>query len=273
MLLFAMTTITYWIGVASFFACVGLIIHSVFPRRGPAQKPYVLQWYSVVLRAGLEFFSLWIWLSVALPLLAWQFWLGDNEHWFYRTAWLFAAAIAATTSYITVRRIFNKTATPTYSRIHLWVPLVLLMSYGGISVYEFAKPIKGWTAQGAAENVFAQFVASKFFDEPIHLAERTQNLPAYEADPSRCKYYWVMGVNEPRGYFSVCKHGWFWWRESSSARFPPSKKELDRAKDWITKGNRSGAILILKNIIENYPGTPAETGAKELLQSVGETVH
>ena len=267
-----MTEITSWIGAASFFACIGLIFHAVFARRAAAHKTCELRPYSIVLRAGLEFFALWSWLSAALPLLAWWLWIGDNDHWFYSSAWLFAAATAAAASYLSFWHVLKKTATRAYARIHLWVPVALLLSYGAIYVNDFVQPIEGWTAEAAAKNVFARFVASKFVDEPIHLAERTQNLPAYDADPSCCKYYWIMGINEPRGWFSVCRHGWFWWRQSSSARFPPSKKELDRAKDWLATGNRRGAILILKSIIANYPGTQSEIEAKELLRSVNEPV-
>ncbi len=44
-------------------------------------------------------------------MLAWMFWIGDNEHWFYDYAWIFAAAIAIATSSIASARIYKMGAT------------------------------------------------------------------------------------------------------------------------------------------------------------------
>jgi hypothetical protein len=267
MILLAMTKLTSWIGTVAFVLCVALIIHAVCPWSTTRErvKPNFL---SLCLRFVLESASLFIWLAGALPLLAWAFWIGDNEHWFYHYAWVFAAIIAVSASAIATARISQQGATAHHLWIHLWLPLVLILTFGAVVGYESVRTIEGATADTAAQEVFARLTAQ--MDQPVEFVEHAGTLPR-GLDPARCKSYWILGPNEPRGRFSICRHQWYGWQFAHSELFPPSIEELNRAKKWLSGStNRAGAVLILQNVIANYPDTPAETEARELLKSIGE---
>ena len=94
MSILAMTQLTSWLGLACFAICLALIVHAVNPYSGRNPERVNLRLWSLLWRAALECVCLFIWLACGLPLLAWGLWIGDNEHWFYNFAWVFAAGIA-----------------------------------------------------------------------------------------------------------------------------------------------------------------------------------
>lgn len=265
-----MTQATSWIGAASFLICVALIIHAVAPRSSTIRNHAKPELWSLCVRFILECASFFIWLACALPLLAWAFWIGDNEHWFYNYAWVFAAIVAVSVSGIATARIAKHGATARYLSLHSWLPVVLILSFGAVVAYESVRTIEGTTADSAAQKVFDRLTTH--MDQPVKFVEHVGKLP-HGLDPARCKSYWILGPNEPRGRFSIGRHQWYGWQFAHSELFPPSVGELTRAKQWLSGStNRVGAILILQSVIANYPNTPAETQARELLESVGEPV-
>ena len=258
---------TQGIEQVSFLVCVALIIDALIPRTSTGRKRLDHRWWFLSLIATLEYVSIAIWLSFALPILAWMFWIGDNDHWFYHYAWIFAAGIGVAVSAISALRIRNGNATILYERIHLWTPLLLIVLFSGLWGCEFAQRIEGTTAESAASNILEQI---RGFDEPVRLVECLEP-PPFGADPMRSKTYWVMGFKEPRGRISVSRYGYFWWTHGSYEGFPPSQKELDRAKDWLKdSAMRHDAFRVLRSIQDNYPNTPAADEAKKLLLSRGE---
>ena len=269
MILLGMTQLTSWIGTLAFVVCVALIIHAVCPwssRTGDRVKP---RFRSLCMRFILECASFFIWLACVLPLLAWAFWIGDNEHWFYHYAWIFAAIIAVSVSVIATARISRHGATARYLWLHFWLPLALILSFGAVAGYESVRTIEGTTADSAAQEVYDRL--SAHMDQPVKLAEHVGPLP-HGLDPASCKSYWILGLNEPRGRFSICRHKWHGWQFAHSELFPPSVEELNRAKKWLSGStNRDGAILILQSVITNYPNSVAESEARELLASLGES--
>lgn len=70
-------------------------------------------------------------------------WIGDNPHWFYDYAWIVAAVIAVSTASIACVRISKHGATPLYLRLHLWIPLALLLTFAGIVVQDSVRRIEG----------------------------------------------------------------------------------------------------------------------------------
>jgi len=264
----AMTSLTFWIGSASFIVCLTLIVHALVPRPFADVKLLQPRKWSVLLQFPLECGAMFVWLATGLPLLGWMFWFGDNDHWFYHYAWIFAAVIALAASGVGAVRIFRAGATTRYWRVHFWAPIILLLSFASICGYESLRSIEGITLDSAVQKVFDRLAAH--IDEPVRFVKHEGPLP-YGRNDSTCEAYWILGAKEPRGRFSVCRHKWFGWQFSHSERFPPSADELKRAKQWITNpANRRGVVLILQSVIINYPNTPAETEAKELLESIGE---
>jgi hypothetical protein len=266
MFVFAMTSFTFWLGVASFFVCIALMAHAVWPRTKGFIRP---QGWSLGGRFLLESLAIFVWFAWFFPLLAWMLWIGDNEHWFYNYAWVFAAVIAVVPSAIATVRIANFGATAGYLRLHFWLPVTLIMTFVGLAGFEKLKTIEGATADTAAQKVCKRLTAH--LDFPVTIVEDQETLPQ-GLDATRCKSYWIMGPDEPRGRFSICRHRWFGWQFAHSERFPPSVEEINRAKKWLSDStSRDGAILILRSVIDNYPDTAAEIEAKELLKLAGET--
>ncbi len=238
--------------------CVALVVHALWPHRRGATVGVTPRRFTTALTAALEFSALWVWLLPGLTILIWLFWAGDNSHWFYDHGWLITAAIAGTAAAATARKLWIGTATRRFARIHLGVPCLLLTAFGTVWLYGFAQKIDVTDPDAVARNFAAD--RSSVTGEPVRAIEeiRTQ---------SRCKHYWLMGADEPRGRLSVCPHGWFWWRVAGNSWFPPSEEELARA-DAAYDSDRK--ILILKTVIENYPGTPAAAEARQRLQSMDE---
>ena len=266
MVLVAMTEPTSRVGTACFITCVALMFHAIVWGYSLAPQATAGR-ASVLLGATVEFLALWLWLSAALPILAWMFWIGDNEHWFYHYAWLLAAVLAAGTASITARRALRGAATRSYRAVHFWVPLCLLAAMAGVYLYDFVWRIEGRTAEAAAHNILARMP----YHEPVRLVELTP-AEAGEDDKERRRAYWIMGIDEPRGRIVVGRYGRFWWTLGSSGGFPPSQAELSRAKEVLEKTpwESDNAVLILRTIVENYPRTPAAAEARELLESLAE---
>ena len=264
MIVLAMTTVTSRIGMACFVASIGLVLHAIVARRSRTPQAQT-SWQATLLRAGVEIVALWFWLSISLGLLAWGFWIGDNDHWFYRFVWLFAAFIAAGIGGLSARRYRRGAASKTYRAIHLWIPIALIAAIASVYFYEFAHRIEGRTAEAAAQNILARMS----YNEPVRLVEMTAD-EGGDIDTNRRRVYWIMGADEPRGRIVVARYRRFWWTHASSGGFPPSQEELFRAKEVLEKSpwNSDNAVLILQSIVENYPNTPAAAEARAMLESL-----
>ncbi|MBX9791724.1 MAG: hypothetical protein K2Y37_22610 [Pirellulales bacterium] len=268
MLILATTDVTEWIGMACLGAClgasIGLMLHAIVARRVRTPLTQV-GWKAALVRAGVELVALWLWLSATLPLLAWGFWIGDNDHWFYHYAWLFAAFIAAGIGALSVWRYLRGAASKSYRAVHLWIPIGLIAAMAGVRFYDFAYRIEGWTAEDAAHNILARMP----YDEPVRLVEMTA-AEGRDVDPSRRRVYLIMGADEPRGRIVVGRYRRFWWTFGSNEGFPPSREALSRAKEFLEKTpwDKDGARWSLQTIVENYPNTPAAAEAGALLESL-----
>ena len=138
-----MTQSTFWIGVPSFAACLVLMIHTLVPEP-PTQRDAVrIPWWSLLLQFSVECVSFFVWLACALPAVAWIIWIGDNPHWFYAYAWLFAAAVAVVVPGVAALRIARAGTTRRYLWIHLWFPIALVWLFGVVWSHEFLQRING----------------------------------------------------------------------------------------------------------------------------------
>lgn len=265
--IFALSEVTGWIMLVSFLACLVLTIHAVVPRVARPPECTKLKWWRLFVRAAIEFISIWLWLGLALPVIAWTR-LGDDQVvGLAGFLWAFAAVVAAITAVVTSWRIWRGTVSRLYARIHFWGPLILLSLLAVMYLHELACRIEGTTAESAAYNYVS--CSSHLMEEPIRLVEYKRERPT-GSDPNRCKSYRIIDATGPRGRIKVCRYCKFWWTLGSSLLYPPSNFALDEARKLIKDGNTRKARGKLERVIDYYPDTPAEAEAKKLLQQLKE---
>ena len=260
----AITDLGLAIVTACFAVCLALIVNASYPRRTILRAAQTYGRVASLAFAGVEFLALWLWLSLALPVLAGILKQFDASLWFYDYAWLIAAAIAATIAGLGARRYWHGTASRGYRRFHGWVPLCLLALFCTIRTYDFVLGIDGRTAQGAAQNILSHFA----LDEPVRLLEMTP-AQAVDVDMSRSKAYWIMGASEPRGRLIVKRYYHFWWTYAGSMSLRPSHQQLQLAKAVLdAPWERDRAIELLNGVVSDYPDTAAAAEASQLLESL-----
>lgn len=265
--IFALSEVTGWIMLVSFFGCLALTIHAFIPWGARPPEGTKSRWWQLWVGAAIEFVSISLWLGLALPVIAWLR-LGDDQVvGLAGYLWAFAAVVAAITAVVTFWRIWKGTASRLYARIHFWGPLILLSLLAVTYLHEFARRIEGTTAESAAYNYVSR--SSHLMEEPIRLVEYERELPA-RSDPNRCKSFLIIDATGPRGRVTVCRYRKFWWTYASSLTYPPSSFVLDEAREMIKEGNHRSARGRLERAIEYYPDTPAEAEAKKLLRQLKE---
>ena len=260
----ALTDLGLGIVTACFAVCLALFVNAIFPRRALSRAVHTHGRIASMAFAAVEFLALWLWLSLALPVLYAILGRSDVSPWFYDYAWLIAAALAATVAGRGVRRYQRGTATPGYRRFHGWVPLCLLALFCTIRTYDFVLGIDGRTAASAAQNIVAHFA----LDEPVQLVEVT---PAEAAGDVvfGTKTFWIMGTSEPRGRLTVKPYYCFWWTYAGVVSLRPSHDELTLAKAVLgAPWERNRAIELLRGVVSNYPNTAAASEARVLLESL-----
>lgn len=268
----AMTPVTGLIGIISFIACISLMIHALFPWSFIAREKITVQWLPLLSRFLLECTATFLWLSVSLPLLAWSLWIGDNDHWFFHFAWVFAAIIAIAIFGFRYARVSQQGATAGYLSFHLWGAVALLVTFGTIVGYESLHQIEGLTPETAARSVFHRW--TREMKDDVALVEDTRPRTGHHS-PERYRAYWIMAGDEPRFRFTIARNRWFGWSLASSRPLRPFAEELKHAKGLASRSSnssdRKSAIWSLEQIIANYPETAAKAEAEQLLKSLRDT--
>ncbi len=208
MVLLAMTQFSFMLGCAAFAICLALIVYAVLPLKARNCETADIAWPSLLFCGLIESVALWVWLNISLRLLAWGFWIGDNDHPFYGYVWLLAAVIAVAVSGIVSARIYRGSATSLYRRIHFWVPLGLLLAFAVAWVHESTYRIEAFTADAAAQKVFARL--SRNFDEPVSF-RKDEGEALDDSSLPRCKTFLIMDTQRTRAEFTLCPHKWFGW--------------------------------------------------------------
>lgn len=268
-MLFGMSNTSSWVFLVGFVICLVTIGFALFaPRLKRVQRDARLRLRDLLL-AFVVFHALWLWITPALCLLAWMFWIGDNDHWFYHWNGLIGAAISVAFTGLVVLRIATRRCGPYYFRTVLGASLVLLLMYGGIESYEWMSQIEGSTPRAAAENIMQDMFPSAA-DERLELVE-IGRWGGEAAGESSGITYRIVGPDEPQGQISVTRYSRYWWTIAGSIRYPPFQEQLARAKrDLETAARREIGIEQLREIVEWYPGTDAALEARALLEAVGE---
>jgi len=120
------------VGFALCFLMIGYGLFAPRSADDATARPVLLR----ALVAGvLVFCAVWLWLKLLLPLFAWLFWLGDNDHPFYELSDMIAVGVAVLHTMFIVERIASRRASVLYVRIHFFTSAILLLLLGGIWLY------------------------------------------------------------------------------------------------------------------------------------------
>lgn len=265
----AMTPVTGVIGIISFVACLGLMAHALFPWTFITREVITVKWFPLLIWFVLECTAIFLWLSVILPLLAWSLWIGDNDHWFFHHAWVFAAIVAVSIFGFRYARVLQYGTSKGYLSYHLWGAIALLVTFGMVVGYESLHRIEGLTPETASQSVSHRL--TRAINEDVNLVEDTRPRSGHQS-PERYRAYWVMAGNEPRFRFTIARHRWFGWTFASSVPLRPLREEMEHAKFLASRSSDSSdqktAVWALEQMIVNYPDTAAKDEAKHLLKSL-----
>lgn len=273
--LLAITEATSIVFFISLLVCLGLIAHALIARTPKVGDRVMPSQRALFGRLFLESLSIFVWLAITLPLLGWAFWYGDNDHWFMRRAWIFGLLIAIGTSAISAVRINRYGTSQRYLRLHFWLPVSLILLLGFVFVHESLQGIDGMTAEAASQEILEQFAAR--VNQPVRLVEHHGPIPRvgaleFHEIPPEGKLYWVIGQEEPLGRFSIQPHNWLGWTVTHNERFQPSVEVLARAKVLFgVPSDRKYGVSMLREVIGNYPDSPAAAEAAKLLESIRES--
>jgi hypothetical protein len=255
--------------------CVALVLHALFARRAEshkadASKPLPSQTgafsLGAMLAVVLVMAAFWITLTPMLTLLAWAFWIGDNDHWFWRASPAVGAVAAALASAPLFRRIVAQDTGRRFYWVQGTYGAAVLAMWGVTWLLQMAHPIKGSDPLQAAKAVVREWDENP--EDFTYQDSFNKEVPDYVPDTHT---YLVIGPEEPRGRITVQKHLGYWWKPIATHRFPPSAGELARARQWMERGgNDKGVLLILDQIEYDYPNTPAADDAAELRRKLQE---
>jgi hypothetical protein len=250
---------------AALIICLALVAHAVRGRSGAASSTV-----SPAKKIGVIvtiFVAFWLTLLFWVPILAWAFWIGDNEHWFGKASPYVATAASIALIWPAVHRIFANAV----DRRFLWTQvagsITVVGLWGGFWCYQMLHPIAGTTPQEVVFSVLRNYGLDP--NDYVLLESSDENFPT---DPERFRTFLVMGATEPRARITVQRYLKHWWKQVGVFMYPPSSEELARAKQWMTLPHqRDGARNILRHITESYPDTPAALEAQQLLIELDET--
>jgi hypothetical protein len=208
--------------------------------------------------------AFWVTLVVVLPILAWLFWIGDNDHWFWRASPYVAAVVALLAAGPLFYRIQAQDTGRRFFLVQASYGAAVLAAWGAAWLVLMIEPIKGSDPLQAAKAIVREWGEDpeKFTYQP----STNKAIPGYVPDTHT---YLVVGAEEPRGRITVQRHMGYWWKPIATHRFPPSAGELARARQALARGgNEKNVLLILDQIEYDYPNTRAAREAAELKRKV-----
>lgn len=255
--------------------CIALLYHALSARRDEPEKaepPKPLPSRSGFAYVGaaiavlLVVAAFWLTLAVVLPLLAWLFWIGDNDHWFWRASPYVAAVAALLAAGPLFYRIAAQDTGPRFFLVQGSYGAVVLAAWGAAWLVMMVEPIKGSDPLQAAKEIVREWGEDP--EDFTYQPSTNKEVPGYVPDTHT---YLVVGPEEPRGRITVQRHMGYWWKAIATHRYPPSAGELARVKQLIARDPTNSSIrLILEEIEYDYPNTSAAEEAVELLRKLKE---
>ncbi|MEX2176308.1 MAG: hypothetical protein WD872_18240 [Pirellulaceae bacterium] len=265
MVILALTQFGILIGLPSLLLCAGLMTFLlVAPLPRPDGRAKVAT-SKVFIFASLAFAAVWIWLRFALPGIAWMFFLGDRNHWFYDHSSTVAALVALLVSCAAFLRPTLGTASRRYVRFLTWAPPILLVAAAAVAVDSTLSPVQGLSGESAAQSILNSNVPGT--NATMRLQAHTG--PPMDPDtPIDNKSFWIVDGGEKVGLIVVRPNSLIGWQHSRSHRFSDSTDILIDAQVYVKLGENEKARYCLEQILSNLPGTPAEKEARRLLTTI-----
>ena len=264
MLILAVTGFGQAIGLPAALCCVAWIAYLLVappPRTEPAKVAISWAFFLVTL----AFAAIWFWMTLALPLTAWFFFIGDNEHWFYDFSPHIAAGVALLASLAAFLRTTWGTASRLYVRLLAWSPPLLLLAAAAVVAEDALSRVDGWTAQSAAQRILQTDVPRT--NAAMRLEEHP-GPPLYPDMPQDHRSFWIVEGGEKVGLITVAPNRLLGWHLSRSHRFNDQADVLVDAKVYLSQGDNQSARYFLEQVIANLPGTPTEQEARRMLANM-----
>lgn len=189
----------------------------------------------------------------AIEGIVWLFFVGDNESWFYHHVRLVSLLSAVGMTGVFAIRVGLRRASSRYQRTCAMAAWLFVVFWSSALSAEYIRQIEGLTARGAAENGWpAGWRFVEFGRGALPHGRDYVEYLAYEDV-------------RPRLHVRVVRNPWLGWSRGSSMRLEDPEQVLSRAKAAAEYGNRESAILIAKNLVDYYPGTPERKEALRLI--------
>jgi len=254
------------VGLPSSLICVVLVIYLLLAPRPSSDRAQVAASRYFVF-VSLAFPAIWFWTSLTFALVLWLFILGDRHHWLHdhgsKVTGLFALAVCT----VAFLRGMTGNASHLYVRVLAWVPPFLLLAAAAVCVDRQLNLIEGFTAESAAQNIFES--AAYHRRDGMRLVPHT-GPPVHPDTPAEHRTFWVVEGDKKVALLVVWRKG-FGWRLLRIHWFSKgdSRDILIDAKVYLDQSDEAKARYCLEQVIANFPGTPAETEARELLKRTG----
>jgi len=265
MAILALTSFGQLIGLPSALVCAHLMVYLLAAPLPRSDKRVGMAMSKAFVFASLAFAAIWFWMGGAFFMIAWLFFLGDNNHWFYDHVSDIAAVVALAVSCAAFLRTTLGSASQLYVSSLAWIPPILLVTAGAVSIENTLSSVEGLTPESAAARVFKTNVPRI---SPTMRLEAHAGPPMHSDTPSDHKTFWIVEGREKVGLIVVRPNPLLGWQHSRSHRFGDSMDILIDAQVYIELGENVKARYCLEQIIKNLPGTPAEKEARRLLASI-----
>lgn len=246
--------------IAGIVVCGALLFYMVFAswpkERDETADPHL---WTLVVVAPTIFAATWLWLSLALPLIAWGFWIGDNEHWFYDAARGVAALAAVVSTTLFCARVLLRTVRPRYVRVQTWGAVILLLLGATYVTADTLKQALGFRPEAAAQRVVQR-------GYPYDVSELKQVLKEVRGN---CHTYLFRNDREPKMQVTVCRYRWILWRGGGSQLFVPHPNVWDSIERF-RNARPDLARRQLEGVMKQYPDSEASERAERELSKMRE---
>lgn len=244
------------------FLGMSLPIYTVFAFKDSKRKRAQISKWVLGVVVVPQFFAVLGASGTIIGYIAYFHLFGDKYHPIYSYYWIPALLIALGISTITLRKLRVGRMPRHYLVINVCISLVLLSCFALSHATRRAEEAERFypTAREAAEQTLRdsghEVGAYRLVEDP--------GRSGYAAFGDEAKTFTVMGADEPIGRICVSRHGASWTFSRQEHYRRTSSEELARAKESLQRGFTSGN-LILREIVRNFPGTPAAEEAQRML--------
>ncbi len=216
-----------------------------------------------VLALPVIFLGHWHAAGLMIPLLAWSFWLGDNESWLWNVVAALVCVVAGGVTILITARVIVWRAGTRYAWLNTIGTALWLVSF---FTYEYLRRVDGLAAESAARHIAERRIfrpEDASFEETLILKREVAD---FVRQDNSCRTFLVSDADGPRCRVTICRHGPF-WKEKLVDVFPARQWAFYQAKESLELYPER-APGMLDRIVKNYPGTPEADAARQILSDL-----